>query len=523
LSFWDGSRWVGQAAKPSLGPFRGRRLRDWISTLVMLLALLAVAIPLLQSNAATLALTVSPAAALAGARVTVTGYGLPPKTTVQLLFDGSVVDKAARISANGELKSSFTVPPSSLGPHAVTAVTTSSPASSSRAALKSVAPGAVLASGTLTVTAPAEPTVAPTLGPTPAPVATPVATAVPASTPSPVPAPSSAPAATPPPAMATPSAAPVAVPPVVPAGGTFVSACGRNLCLGGATWRLYGGSVYSDLDDPAGTIALATAARLNTVRPTNLLDPMGTFQLAPTWNYEPYWRQMDALIAEAQRSGVRVILDLSLFRDWNNRLGVNAYLLDWGPYINFVTGRRNTVSGVLYREDPTIALVSIAGEPVPPNSSENTLGVTSDQLVAFYRRTLAAYRQADPNHLVATGGFSNINWSSGIDWLTIFSDPNDMVCNIHNYSDQDSRITTPNVAQLCASLGKPWITEEFGWVQGIGDDVRAANFQAMYGLQAQYGSAGIAFWNLKHLIGPGHYDVDPATPLTWAVVLRNAP
>jgi hypothetical protein len=84
------------------------------------------------------------------------------------------------------------------------------------------------------------------------------------------------------------------------------------------------------------------------------------------------------------------------------------------------------------------------------------------------------------------------------------------------------------VAAYCAGIGKPWITEEFGWPQSVGDAVRASDFIGMYGLQRTYAAAGAGFWNLgSQVVGingvAASYDVNPNTPATWAAVVANAP
>jgi hypothetical protein len=43
-----------------------------------------------------------------------------------------------------------------------------------------------------------------------------------------------------------------------------------------------------------------------------------------------------------------------------------AHRADWTQFMTFVANRVNTVSGLKYRNDPTILVVSIAGEPIGP-------------------------------------------------------------------------------------------------------------------------------------------------------------
>ena len=307
---------------------------------------------------------------------------------------------------------------------------------------------------------------------------------------------------------------------------TFVSACGTSLCLGGRTWYLFGASDLGGLDDPTGTAELAVAARLDTLRIVDFLDEHGPVDSAP---YDPVrWSRVDAAIAAAGRSGLHVLLDLSTYRNllWN--AGLNPYTWDWGPFVAFVTQRANMVSGLRYRDDPTIALVAFAGEIEPLNTPANTRGVTTPQVTGFFERTLGQWRAQDGRHLLSTGGLLQLDWDSGIDWRAIFGLANVDVCSIHDHSAADRTITTPQVAAYCASIGKPWITEEFGWPQSVGDGARADAFRAMYALQRRWAAAGVAFWNLGPEIAGANgvtetYDVNRSTSLTWAAVTDSAP
>jgi endo-1,4-beta-mannosidase len=271
------------------------------------------------------------------------------------------------------------------------------------------------------------------------------------------------------------------------------------------------------MDDPAGTAARATAAGLNTIRIVNFLDEVS----APsTGAYDEWrWARLDRLVAAAGSSGLKVILDLSTYRNMLANAGMNPYAHDWGPFVSFAANRRNSVTGIRYGDDPAIALVAIAGEVEPINTPENRLGITSSQVTDFFKRTFGQWRSLDTVHPVTSGGLLHYGWDSGIDWRAIFAGAD--VCSIHNYSAGDVA-ATPSVAGYCAGLNKPWITEEFGWETSVADASRAVSFQAIYDLNRANGSAGVAFWNLGAQTQMPTYDVNDATPLTLDVVRRNA-
>ncbi|MFY9588486.1 MAG: cellulase family glycosylhydrolase [Actinomycetota bacterium] len=327
----------------------------------------------------------------------------------------------------------------------------------------------------------------------------------------------------------------------------FVKRVGSQLVAGGIPWKVYGGSNYGTLNPGAqgtiaGTTTLAIQARLNTVRLVNFFDERGLDGNA-AFN-EASWRRVDAALDSLKVNGLRAILDLSVYRNHLQNLALNTgstmtpYSADWSKFIRFAATRMNTVNRLRYKNDPTIAIVSFAGEPNPPNSGE-PLKPTTQELTDFYRRVFAQWRAIDPNHLLSPGGLLHLDWEerygnpsgSGVDWQAIFAlDLNDVPA-IHNYSlnaTPATDFTSPKIAPYCAQIGKPWITEEFGFKQFEDDQTRSAHYQAVYDIQAQYGSAGVAFWNLgNEVVPPGveptTFDVNPNTPLTWAVVQANAP
>lgn len=196
-----------------------------------------------------------------------------------------------------------------------------------------------------------------------------------------------------------------------PTSDGFVKTCGRQLCIDGQPWRLHAGSAYGGLKDPISTVRLAQDSCLNTVRIVNFLagEEEGRDPATAPFD-EASWRQVDRLIAAAAEANLRVILDLSTYRNLLLNAGVNPYTTDWGPVVDFATSRRNTMTGVRYRDDPTIALISLAGEVEPP-ANHKDLGVEPAHITAFFARTLGQWKTADPRHLVNTGGLIHLNAS----------------------------------------------------------------------------------------------------------------
>jgi len=535
MAFWDGNRWVAPKARPTRTTTA--TTRDWIATGLMLAVLIGGMVPLTSSQASGPTLAVTPAEAQAGEIVLVEGRSFSPRSRIGLGFGQSAGSIVVRVGPDGRFAAEMTVPPVAPGAHTLQAVDTTSRGG------PAVARALILATVVFTVIAtdPVTAAIAPASSFEPAPTAT-----TPASSSEPIPTeatpapsaqttsapspsgevtaevvPTQAPATPPPPPAATPPPTPVptvAPAPAAPRATGSVSVCGRSLCAGGARWYLYGASILGGMDDPATAISRASAAGLNTVRIVNFLDergPVGSAEYS-----EWHWARLDRVIATAGGAGLKVILDLSTHRNLIANAGHNPYTHDWTPFLQFAANRRNTVTGLRYGDDPTIALIAVAGEVEPLNTPDNTLGITTSQVTSFFQKAFATWKQHDRLHPVSPGGLLHYGWDSGIDWRAIFAAAD--VCSIHNYSDGDIS-ATPTVAAYCASIGKPWITEEFGWERGIGDANRAARFQQMYSLQTTNGSAGVAFWNIGGQTSSPTFDVNTSTPLTLNVVIANAP
>ncbi len=297
----------------------------------------------------------------------------------------------------------------------------------------------------------------------------------------------------------------------------FVKVCGLSLCLNGKAWYLYGASANGATTDANARMDMAVQGHLNTVRLTDWLHDNAYD--------ESQWRLVDLMIAAAQARGLHILVDLSTYAGIVKQLnGGNLYTYDWGPFLNFVLNRVNTVSGIRYADDPTIALFAFQGEVAPLNTPSNTLGITTQQVNDFFKRTAAEFKAIDKNHLLEPGGLYQLGWNSGVDYKTIFGIPDIDVCAVHAPAPQGGHGNDALLAsQYCQHIGKPWIWEEFSQPQGIGDQNRANWFQTVYNSAKQWKATGASFWNLGPGTGSDNNDAGPQTPLTWQTVIKNAP
>ena len=215
-------------------------------------------------------------------------------------------------------------------------------------------------------------------------------------------------------------------------------------------------------------------------------------------------------------AGLHVVLNLSEFGQSLQAAGYTMSSASWQPewnqYLSFIASRTNTVTGVKYGSDPTIAMVELWGEIPAPNLS-NPVG-TAAQMQGWYSATTAEWHSLAPNILVSSGGFSYLNKSgaAGIPWQQIMRDPNNATCDMEIHSIGDRDVTTPMVTKYCQGIGKPWFLSAWSSclkpprsstdLDGYATDAQmATHAAAMYAIASGHSPAthralGADFWNL---------------------------
>ena len=207
-------------------------------------------------------------------------------------------------------------------------------------------------------------------------------------------------------------------------------------------------------------------------------------------------RHLDRVIAAAGRAGIRLIVTLS--NSWSDYGGVPRYLRWVGRWREGVYGaadqfysdararaayrahverllsRTNHVTGVRYRDDPTI----FAWELMNESSVSTASGAAARR--AWITEMAGLIRRLAPNHLI-TSGVSGYRVARERDeWLAVCRSPGVDFCDGHIYPEEAVRDRDPvgAAAELNAMLdeyvrlaqtvaGKPFVLGEFG-VHGDG-------------------------------------------------------
>lgn len=282
----------------------------------------------------------------------------------------------------------------------------------------------------------------------------------------------------------------------------FVTRQGTRLFAGARPFRFAGPNVYwLGLDENVGPVgppsharvdeALAIAERMGAtvVRAHTLgvstgcaacIEPArGTFN-------EDALAHVDYAVRSARDHGVRLVVPLTDnyhyyhggkhdFTDWEGVAEDQFYsntkvLADFEAYVHALVTRVSSLTGVAYKDDPTIVAWETGNELTKPPAS--------------WTATIAAYlKSIDPHHLVIDGAYGVDSAALGIADVDIYSD--------HFYPP--SVATLKKDAALTTGANKVLLVGELDWAGAHGGDDLATFLAAIEG---EPGIGGDAYWSL---------------------------
>jgi mannan endo-1,4-beta-mannosidase len=262
---------------------------------------------------------------------------------------------------------------------------------------------------------------------------------------------------------------------------------------------------------PALNVLRATAFGTGTKNTTLPLQP------SPGKHNEEAFRRLDRLIAKCGERGVRLILPLTNYWPWQG--GIPQYVAwsdtasqkndfytdeqaqEWyRNHIETVLTRENTITGVQYKDDPTIMMWELANEPEG-----------GEAFLEWVKQTSGYIHSIDSNHLVSTGAAMTTD-------LELFEKAHRFdsidACSLHIWADAkhtgigfDGGSDVINAqTETAHDLGKPIYSGEFGWPVDRTDDTPDATeieernnvFAGWFVKMREVGMDGALVWDLRH-------------------------
>ena len=331
----------------------------------------------------------------------------------------------------------------------------------------------------------------------------------------------------------------------------FVQTQSARLVIDGRPFRFVGANValmYRDEDRAQMPETLRQASRIgikvvrvwasgeggpNDVKPISDFNDWPrthSFRRTPDeWN-EAEFAFLDQVLVEAARNGLRVQLCLANW--WRDTGGVTQYLRWAGvngadddkypfginnekamqfytneiarrlyrEHLQKIATRRNSINGVMYRDDPTIFGYELMNEA-------QCLTGRWEERRAWLAEMSTYLKSLDSDHLIAPGDWGYRSAAERREWLSDHALPNIDYCDVHNYprDDTDISVDSPkalgefieNCVAAACSIKKPLVFGEFGMSSdGYKGFTQVDWYRAYFENAARDGASGAMFWIL---------------------------
>ncbi len=334
--------------------------------------------------------------------------------------------------------------------------------------------------------------------------------------------------------------------------GAFVVRSGDDLKLNGKDFRFAGSNNYylmyrsqAEVDD---VFADAAAAGFNVMRTWGFLDignqdDSGSIHHKENGVYFQYWdgtkpafndgadglEHLDYVLAAARRSGIKLVIPFT--NNWSAFGGMDQYVRWRGgahhdefytdavirgwfkDWITHLLQRTNTITGVKYRDDPTIMAWELANEPrcVGSGVYPRSAGCTDATITGWAADVSAHVKSIDSKHLVSAGdeGFlctdpdsddAAYNCRDGVNSLALAKLPTIDMMSMHLYPDHWSTDVAwgeqwiRRHGQLARTIGKPVMLGEFGLLDKA---TRNPVYQRWTNAAISSGVDGFLYWILS--------------------------
>ncbi len=229
-------------------------------------------------------------------------------------------------------------------------------------------------------------------------------------------------------------------------------------------------------------------------------------------------QRVDELVAKAKQRNIRLLFSLLDFYDytggsqqmsaWYGSTDRYTFFFDdartradYKAWVQHVLERVNPLTGVAYKDEPTIFGWDLMNEPQ----------FSSVDLANRWIGEMAAYvKSIDPNHLVGSGSEGFFAGKSGSEPTTQLNIPGidfatwHVYPTHHNVSPQDVVALNEAHCALAAQVGKPVLLEEFGYGAQNADQANVFRLW-LQAIASNPDCGGWLFWRLTARMANGSY------------------
>jgi hypothetical protein len=259
--------------------------------------------------------------------------------------------------------------------------------------------------------------------------------------------------------------------------------------------------------------------------------PLYAFRIGQEGWVEASFTHLDRVLAAAKKRGLKVIVVLA--NRWKDYGGIGMYM-NWAgvkvprdprgeplstmlssfyactqcqtlyrAHVERVVTRTNSVTGVPYREDPTIMAWELINEASAITARDE------ETLLYWVRDTARFVRTLDQNHMVSAGHIGYGTRREREVWRKVQALPEVDFADTHSYPETDRRVSSvarlghwieDPIAIAHLELKKPLVFGEFGFARGerFGEGAgRARWMEAFLSQAAARGAGGALVWNYE--------------------------
>ena len=325
----------------------------------------------------------------------------------------------------------------------------------------------------------------------------------------------------------------------MPYSGRIITAHDAKFWDGAKPYRYVGSNNYyiRYIEDPAAVRQVLDAAHdmgLGVLRcqangdrfepmQAGLFEPMRHLVAGgPTGFQEDAFKRYDSLMADAAKRGIRVIIyvtdnweylgGMKTWVRWRGLQDKNKFFsdpqvkADYKGLLKHWAERRNTVTGLLYKDDPAVFSWELANEP------RDEADTSSQELAAWAQEMASYWKGLDPKHMVSVGlegarAHGGTHYS-GSDFEVVQAVPAiDFAC-FHLYPVKDNLRYSLRAAKGAirdyvrtahAKLHKPVVMEEFGVEKKYDGELN--RYEWLSGMMEAFvdaGGDGLNNWMLIH-------------------------